>query len=417
MNSTEDESNDPFQNLSEGAEWTLSTIVSSLTAALLAVVLGVALWCIGVCVISCVRRLFVRTLMKAKKSVDETLRNFLTILLVATLKILLFFMVLDTIGVSVLSFAALLAAIGVGIGSSVGKTLENGVSGVIIVVVRPFKVGDRITVNGVTGFVVDIGIIHTRMRTPSNNFFYVPNSILMSNIVTNDRTMPLLRANVGVSIAYGEDVEFVRRVVLATAVKVDGLVLNDPAKVPSVSVTEWGASSVNLVLRAWFPAEKVLGAEETLKERILAEFYRLGIEVPFPKRDVYLYKSEAKVRPEPSPEDADAIEDGVATARAAIGGEAPNPDKANELQRLTTAVNQNVHKVTKGVKNSVRATKDTAKTAHQTAKGAVRRNKSQKHSEETELKEEVEEASQDVADVEEGAAAEEPKGSKKKKSN
>ena len=245
---------------------------------LLAVVLAV----IGRYAIKFVNRLVAR--MLERRNVEPTVQSFLKSFVNITLITLLIITVVGTLGVNTTSLAALLASAGLAIGMAFSGNLQNLAGGIILLFLKPFKIGDFIEVQGVSGFVKAIHIFHTILTTTDNKELYIPNGALSSGNITNYTKNDLRRVDFTISVEYGTDTEKVKKVTLEL-LKQDERILQDPA--PFIAVKELASSSVDFVLRVWTKASDYWDVFFDTNERIYSEFNKQGIKFPFPQIQVH----------------------------------------------------------------------------------------------------------------------------------
>jgi len=190
-------------------------------------------------------------------------------------------------GIATTSFVAILAAMGLAIGLALQGTLANFAGGVLILILKPFKVGDAIEVLGHAGSVKDIQLITTTIEGFDGKTHICPNGAIMSGNITNIKEKGILRAVVNVGISYTANIKEAKDILMNVLVS-DERVLQDPA--PFVGVVELGDSSVNLVARAWCDAGIKFGVETSLIEKCKVALDEANIEIPFPQMDVHLDK-------------------------------------------------------------------------------------------------------------------------------
>jgi small conductance mechanosensitive channel len=224
-----------------------------------------------------------------KRDLNPSLRPFMKSLLNVTLKILLVITVMSMIGIQMTSFIAILAAGGLAIGMALSGTLQNFAGGVIILVLKPFKVGDYITAAGHSGTVNEIQVFYTILKTVDNKTIILPNSSVSNNSLINFSVEPTRRVDLEFDIGYGDDIDKAREVLWAI-IKSDNRVFEDPA--PMIAVKELANSSVNIALRVWLKAEDYWPYYWEIHEKVKKAFDKNGISIPFPQTDVHLYKSE-----------------------------------------------------------------------------------------------------------------------------
>ncbi len=224
-----------------------------------------------------------------KSNIDTTLKPFIKSIIIALLKVLLVISVLGMVGIEVTSFIAILGAAGLAVGMALSGTLQNFAGGVIILLLKPFKVGDFIEAQGFTGTVKEIQIFNTILKTPDNKTIFVPNGGLSTNSLTNFSTEPFRRVDFKFGIAYGEAIENAKKV-LSDIIAADKRIINEPAE-PFIAVSELADSSVNIVVRAWTKAEDYWGVFFDINEKVYNEFNKNNIEIPFPQVSVHMNKN------------------------------------------------------------------------------------------------------------------------------
>lgn len=219
-----------------------------------------------------------------RRQVDPTLHGFIGSLASVVLRVLLLVSVASMIGVETTSFIAVIGAAGLAIGLALQGSLANFAGGVLILLFRPFRVGEWIEAQGVSGTVNSIQIFHTVLKTGDNKTVVVPNGALSNGHITNFSREPRRRADINVGIDYSSDIKLARQILLEIAE--DPRVLREPE--PVVFVTGLGDSSVNLSLRVWVATGDfwpvTFSFTEQAKERLTAA----GVGIPFPQRVVHL---------------------------------------------------------------------------------------------------------------------------------
>ena len=245
---------------------------------LLAVVIAV----VGRYAIRFINKLTAR--MLERRNVEPTVQSFLKSFVNITLIILLIITVVGTLGVNTTSLAALLASAGLAVGMALSGNMQNLAGGIILLFLKPFKVGDFIEAQGVSGIVKAIQIFHTVLTTPDNKTLFIPNGPLSSGNVTNYSRNELRRVDFTVSVEYGTEVEKVKQVTLAL-LKTDGRILQEPA--PFIAVKELASSSVDFTLRVWVNVADYWDVFFDTNERIYAEYNKQGIKFPFPQLQIH----------------------------------------------------------------------------------------------------------------------------------
>jgi small conductance mechanosensitive channel len=222
-----------------------------------------------------------------KREVDVSLRGFFNSMTGILLKIMLFISVVGMLGVEMTSFIAILGAAGLAIGMALSGTLQNFAGGVMILIFKPFKVGDYIEAQGHAGSVSEIQIFNTILKTPDNKTIIIPNGGLSTGSMTNYSAEPQRRVDFVFGIAYGDDVDKARSVLLKL-INADERILKDPE--PFIAVSELADSSVNLVVRVWGDIANYWGIYFDLHEKVYKTFDKEGLNIPFPQMDVHVQK-------------------------------------------------------------------------------------------------------------------------------
>ena len=246
------------------------------------ILLAIVIYIAGKFVIKLINKLIRRTL--EHKNVDSTIQSFLKSFVNITLITLLIIMVVGTLGVNTTSLAALLASAGLAVGMALSGNLQNLAGGIILLFLKPFKVGDFIEAQGVSGTVMAIQIFHTILTTPDNKELFIPNGALSSGNITNYTKNDLRRVDFSIGVEYGTEVDKVKQVTL-DLLKQDSRIMQDP--VPLIAVKELGDNGVIFVIRVWAKASDYWGVFFDTNERIYAEYNKQGIGFPFPQIQIH----------------------------------------------------------------------------------------------------------------------------------
>jgi small conductance mechanosensitive channel len=246
------------------------------------ILIAIIIYFVGKALISLVNRML-RGVMDRRK-VDPAIQSFLGSLVNILLMILLAISVVSALGVNTTSFAALLASAGVAVGMALSGNLQNLAGGIVILLFRPFKVGDYIEAQGTGGTVSEIQIFHTILTTPDNKKIYLPNGALSSGNITNYSKEPLRRVDFTVAVEYGEDIDKVRKA-LKDILDKDARVLQEPA--PVIVLGALADSSVNMTVRVWVKSGDYWSVFFETNETIYNEFNRLGINFPYPQLTIH----------------------------------------------------------------------------------------------------------------------------------
>ena len=246
------------------------------------ILLAIVIYIAGKFVIKLINKLIRRTL--EHKNVDSTIQSFLKSFVSILLNVLLIITVISALGVNTTSFAALLASFGVAAGMALSGNLQNLAGGLIILLFKPFKVGDFVEAQGSMGTVKEIQIIHTILQTVDNKEIYLPNASLSSGSITNYSKMGTRRVDFTVNVEYGTDVEKVMNALKAIA-ESDERILKEPA--PFYALSALAESSVNFTFRVWVNSADYWPVFFDLNKKIYEDFNRQDIKFPFPQLQIH----------------------------------------------------------------------------------------------------------------------------------
>jgi len=235
---------------------------------------------------------FVKFLRKSlkKREVDPSLIPFTVSLASVALKSMLLISVASMVGIQTTSFVAILGAAGLAIGLALQGSLANFAGGVLILLFKPFKVGDVIEAQGFIGIVKGIQIFNTIMSTFDNKKIIIPNGAISSGPITNYSAEEYRRVDMEFGIGYGDDIKKAKEV-LQRLIDADDRILQEPDK-PFIALKELGESSVNFVVRVWAKAGDYWGIYFDMQENVKLTFDKEGISIPFPQRDVHLFQEK-----------------------------------------------------------------------------------------------------------------------------
>lgn len=228
----------------------------------------------------------VRTAMDSK-DIDPSLKPFIVSIVNVLLKVMLAISVLGMLGIQMTSFIAVLGAAGLAIGMALSGTLQNFAGGVMILLLKPFKVGDFIDTQDYLGSVSAIKVFNTVLLTPDNKTIIIPNGELSNKAITNFSTQEQRRVDWTIGIGYGDDVDKARQVI-QKLIDQDSRILKDPAVL--IAVSELADSSVNFAVRAWVMSGDYWPVYYELNEKVYKTFAKEGLNIPFPQMDVHLHK-------------------------------------------------------------------------------------------------------------------------------
>ncbi|MBK1877900.1 mechanosensitive ion channel family protein [Pelagicoccus mobilis] len=252
------------------------------------VLYAIVIFVIGKWIVSMVRN-GIRKAME-KRNVDPALISFGTSIIYYVLMICVILAAAQQVGFQTTSLVAILGAAGLAVGLALQGSLSNFAAGVLIIMFRPFRIGDVIDAGGQIGKVMEIGVLVTVMHSPDNKKIIMPNSSIMAGCITNITANDTRRVDMTVGVSYSDDLDKVQNVIL-DVLNADDRILNDPA--PQVEVSELADSSVNFVVRPWAKTSDYWGVffdfQKTIKQRLDKE----GVSIPFPQQDVYMHNVDS----------------------------------------------------------------------------------------------------------------------------
>ena len=267
-----------------------STIVEYATLYGFRLLGAILIFIVGRWVAALARKIIER--MMTKSEVDTTLVKFTGNLTYGLLMVVVVLAALNQIGVQTTSFIAIIGAAGLAIGFALQGSLSNFAAGIMLIVFRPFKVGDFIMAGGEAGIVEEIALFTTQMRSPDNKTIIVPNSGITGGNITNFSTKDTRRIDLVIGVSYQDDLKKVKAV-LSDILTNDERVLKDPA--PTIGVVELADSSIDFAVRPWVKASDYWAVYfdtlQTIKERFDAE----DISIPFPQRDIHVYRDASSL--------------------------------------------------------------------------------------------------------------------------
>lgn len=236
-------------------------------------------------------RLIMRMLRKSKliQKMEDGAEHFLLSFVKIALNVLLILSIVGILGIPMSSMVAVLASVGAAIGLAMQGALSNFAGGLMILIFHPFRLDDYVEVAGNSGTVIDIGVFYTTLKTPDNKNVTIPNGTVMAQSVVNYSAHDTRRLELSFSVAYGTDLELVRRTLLETAAAHE-LVLKDPA--PTAKLKSYEASALNVILRVWTKKDDYWTVNFDLMEQMNSRFAEEGIQIPFPQVDVHMIPPE-----------------------------------------------------------------------------------------------------------------------------
>ena len=245
------------------------------------------IWFVGRWIVRKVVKLIKKIMVKRK--VNASVSSFVSSMIDVVAMAVIIIMIISVLGIDTSSFIALFASAGVAVGMALSGTLQNFAGGVMILLFRPFKVGDYIEAQGIGGSVKEIQIFNTIINTPDNKIILLPNGPLSTGIINNYSREPLRRLDLTFSVAYGDDYERAKAVMLRL-IKEDGRALNEPAA-PFVALGSLSASSIDLTVRIWCKQEDYWGMKFDLTQKVYETFPKEGLKFPYQTFTVQLDKN------------------------------------------------------------------------------------------------------------------------------
>ncbi len=265
----------------------LNKIINWATTEGIKLIIGLLLLWIGWKLAKKVVNIMSRTL--EKRNVDATVSSFLDTFVEVVLKGIVIYIFLDYVGIKTTGIAALVASAGVAIGLALQGSLSNFAGGVIILLIRPFNVGDYIEGSGHSGTIERIGMFYTHMTTVDNKLILVPNGNLANGSIVNYSAKELRRVDLTFGVGYEQDVLKVKRV-LSNIVDAHELILKDPE--PFIALSAHGDSAVNFVVRAWVNNSDYWKVHFDLLEAVKVKFDEEEISIPYPQMDLHIKNNE-----------------------------------------------------------------------------------------------------------------------------
>ncbi|NGY36418.1 mechanosensitive ion channel [Flavobacterium sp. XN-5] len=224
-----------------------------------------------------------------KSNIDQSLVPFLRSITNILLKGLVAITVMGMIGIQMTSFVAIIGAAGLAVGLALSGTLQNFAGGVIILILKPFKIGDFIEAQGYTGTVKEISIFSTLLNTVDKKLIIIPNGPLSTDALTNFSAEPTRRVDWTYGIAYGDDLENFKKAI-NDFIAEDPRILQDPA--PFIGLSELAGSSVNFAVKVWVDSPDYWAVFYDMNEKVYTRFGEYKLNIPFPQMDVYVHKNQ-----------------------------------------------------------------------------------------------------------------------------
>jgi small conductance mechanosensitive channel len=233
------------------------------------------------------------------RGVGTLLRTFLQRIISITLTVVLLMMVLGQLGVNTASAFALLGAAGLAVGLALKDSLGNFASGVLIILLKPFKVGDFVDIAGQAGSVASVNLFNTELTTVDNRVVFLPNSDVMANPIVNFSANTTRRIDLVIGVDYKDDLKAAQAAMRQALDKHSDRILKEPA--PVVMLVELGSSSVDFAVRPWCKSEDYWTLRGELMETIKADLEAAGCSIPFPQQDMHVYQHQSDTAPESTP--------------------------------------------------------------------------------------------------------------------
>jgi small conductance mechanosensitive channel len=251
------------------------------------IIIALVIFIVGRWIVKAVRN-FIKSMM-TKKNVDPAVNSFVCSLIYVTLLIFVIIAALAQVGIQTTSLIAVLGAASLAIGLALQGSLANFAAGVLLIIFRPFKVGDYVECAGTAGAVYEMQIFTTQLKSPDNKKIIIPNAKLLGDVITNYSAQETRRVDLVIGVSYSDDLQKVEKV-LTDILSQDERVLKDPA--PTIAVLELADSSVNFAVRPWVKTGDYWNVYFALTKNIKMRLDAEGIAIPFPQRDVHLYQQK-----------------------------------------------------------------------------------------------------------------------------
>ena len=269
--------------VSERLEGVLKSLIEHSAELGFAIIKAVIVFVVGRMIINLLNKLVKNILIK--RNFDPSVKSFVSSLVNVTLTILLIISIVGALGVQTTSFAALLASAGVAVGMALSGNLSNFAGGLIVLLFKPYKVGDFIDYQGQSGTVREIQMFHTILKTTDNKVIYIPNGSLSSGVIVNYSNQQTRRIEWVFGVDYGTDYDHVKQV-LETILAKETRILQEPDK-PFIALTALADSSVNILVRVWVKSEDYWSVYFDMNKTVYEVFNKEGINFPFPQLTVH----------------------------------------------------------------------------------------------------------------------------------
>lgn len=271
---------------------TEATVVEKMMEALtlygMKIIAAVVIIVVGLWISKIIKNCFVKTLQK--KEVDPTLVGFFASMLHGGLVIFVVISAISKLGVQTTSFVAVIGAAGLAVGLALQGSLSNFAAGILLILFKPFKVGNFVKAGGEAGVIVEVGIFTTEMKTPDNVQIIIPNATIMGSAITNVSAHPTRRIDMTLGVGYGDDLNKAKQI-MEDLLSTDERVLKDP--VVTIAVANLGDSSVEFVIRPWVNSADYWAVKSDFIKAVKEKFDAEGISIPYPQSDVHLFQDSA----------------------------------------------------------------------------------------------------------------------------
>ena len=271
---------------------TEATVVEKMIEALslygIKIIAAVVIIVVGLWISKIIKNCFLKTLHK--KKVDPTLVGFLASMLHGGLVIFVVISAISKLGVQTTSFVAVIGAAGLAVGLALQGSLSNFAAGILLILFKPFKVGNFVIAGGEAGVIVEVGILTTEMKTPDNVQIIIPNSTIMGSAITNVSAHPTRRIDMTLGVGYDDDLNKAKQI-MEDLLAADERVLKDP--VATIAVANLGDSSVEFVIRPWVNSADYWSVKFDFTKAVKEKFDAEGISIPYPQSDVHVFQEKS----------------------------------------------------------------------------------------------------------------------------
>lgn len=276
----------PVKQASEVA--VIEKIIEALTLYGMKIIAAVIIIVLGLWISRRIKNCFLKTLQK--KEVDPTLVGFFTNILHGGLVIFVVISAISKLGVPTTSFVAVIGAAGLAVGLALQGSLSNFAAGILLIIFKPFKVGNFVKAGGEAGVIVEVGIFTTELKTPDNVQIIIPNSTIMGSAITNVSAHPTRRVDMTLGVGYGDDLNKAKQI-MEDLLAADERVLKHP--VVTIAVANLGESSVDFVVRPWVNSGDYWAVKSDFMKAVKEKFDAEGISIPYPQSDVHVFQEKA----------------------------------------------------------------------------------------------------------------------------